>query len=68
MKINGTKLAEIAYGMSEMARTHKNDVIANNLARVSEKVAGLGASWSGKPLTDVDRVVIKYYLANKSDK
>ena len=65
MKINGTKLAEIAYGMSEMARTHKNDVIANNLARVSEKVAVQGANWAGKPLDETDMALVRYYLANK---
>ena len=65
MKINGSKLAEIAYGMSEMARVHKNDMIANNLARVSEKVAAVGARWAGKPLDEVDMSVVRYYLANK---
>ena len=65
MQINGTKLAEIAYGMSEMARTHKNDMIANNLARVSEKVAAYGASWGGKPLDKTDVMLVQYYLANK---
>lgn len=65
MKINGSKLAEIAYGMSEMARVHKNDTIANHLARVSEKVASVGASWGGKPLDEVDMTVVRYYLANK---
>lgn len=65
MQINGTKLAEIAYGMSEMARSHKNDMIANNLARVSEKVASVGASWGGSPLDDTDMMVVQYYLANK---
>lgn len=63
--VKGTKLAEIAYGMSEMARTHKNDIIANNLARVSEKVAAYGASWAGKPLDELDMKVVRYYLANK---
>jgi hypothetical protein len=65
MQITGTKLAEIAYGMSEMARTHKNDMIANNLARVSEKVAAYGANWGGSPLDKTDMMLIKYYLANK---
>lgn len=65
MQIKGSKLAEIAYGMSEMARTHKNDMIANNLARVSEKVAAYGASWGGKPLDKIDMMVVQYYLANK---
>jgi hypothetical protein len=63
--IKGTKTAEIAYGMSEMARTHRNDVIANNLARVSEKVAAIGAAWAGSPLTKTDMMVVRYYLANK---
>ena len=65
MNIQGTDLAKISYGMSEMARFHKNDVIANNLARVSEKVAAYGASWAGEPLDKTDMLVIKYYLANK---
>jgi hypothetical protein len=51
--------------MSEMARTHKNDVIANNLARVSEKVAVQGANWAGKPLDETDMMLVRYYLANK---
>jgi hypothetical protein len=63
--IKGSKLAEIAYGMSEMARTHKTDMIANNLARVSEKVAAVGANWAGKPLDEIDMMVVRYYLANK---
>lgn len=66
-EINGSNLAKIAYGMSQMARTHKNDVIANNLARVGEKVAAHGASWSGEPLTKIDMDVIKYYLNNKGE-
>ena len=65
MQINGTQLASISYGMSEMARTHPNDMIANNLARVAEKVAAYGASWAGEPLTKTDMMLVKYYLANK---
>ena len=64
--INGTNLAKIAYGMSQMARTHKDDLIANNLARVSEKVSAIGANWAGKPLDKIDMMVVKYYLANKA--
>lgn len=58
------KLSRISNGMSEMARTHPNDVIANNLARVSEKVASFGATWSTK-LTKTDMMVVQYYLSNK---
>ena len=65
MQINGTNLAKIAYGMSEMARSHTNDTIANILARVSEKVAAIGASWGGSPLDETDMLLVKYYLANK---
>lgn len=58
------KLSAIANGMSEMARTHPNDTIANNLARVSELVASYGSTWSSK-LTKTDMMVVRYYLANK---
>jgi hypothetical protein len=60
------KLSEISYGMSEMARTHPNDMISNNLARVSEKVASLGLAWSPK-LDETDLMVIRYYLKTKVD-
>jgi hypothetical protein len=63
--VNGTPLAKIAYGMSEMARTHKNHLISVNLARVADKVAGVGAAWGGSPMTDIDMTVVQYYLANK---
>ena len=58
------KLSVIANGMSEMARTHPNDTISNNLARVSELVASYGAAWSQK-LTKADMMVVRYYLSNK---
>lgn len=64
MQLNLQKLSALANGMSEMARTHKNDVISNNLARVSEKVAAYGSTWSER-LTDLDMQVVRYYLANK---
>jgi hypothetical protein len=64
MKFDVRKLSSIANGMSEMARTHPNDTIANNLARVSELVAGYGSTWSQK-LTETDKMVVRYYMANK---
>jgi hypothetical protein len=63
--INGTDNAKIAYGMREMARTHKNDLISVNLARVAGKVAGKGAAWAGSPMTEIDNAIVKYYLDNK---
>lgn len=59
--IDPKKLQKIAYGMSQMAKTHSNDLIANNLARVSEKVAAYGLAFSEK-LTDLDYKIIQYYL------
>lgn len=63
-KINVKRLQEIGYGMSQMAMTHPNDMIANNLARVSEKVSAYGLAWSEK-LTPLDFEIIRYYLAKK---
>ena len=51
--------------MSLMAQTYPNDVIANNLARVSELVASYGATWSTK-MTPLDVQVVRFYLANKN--
>lgn len=64
MNLDLRKLSAIANGMSEMARTHPNDIISNNLARVSEKVAAYGSTWS-EDLTKTDMMVVRYYLANK---
>ena len=47
--------------MAEMAKTYPNDKIANNLARVSEKVAAYGAAWSEK-LDDLDMKFIRFYM------
>ena len=63
--MNVYKLTVLANGMSEMARTHPNDIISNNLARVSEKVSSFGATWGCKNINKTDMMVIKYYLANK---
>lgn len=60
-QIDPKKLHKIAYGMAQMAKTHPNDTIANNLARVSEKVAAYGLAFSEK-LTDLDYKIIQYYL------
>lgn len=65
MSVNIRKLSEIANGMSLMAQTYPNDVIANNLARVSELVASYGATWSTK-MTPLDVQVVRFYLANKN--
>lgn len=68
--VNGTELAKISYGMSQMARTHPNDTISNALARVSEKVSAFaaykaGEPWGVKSLTEEEKAVVKYYLSNR---
>jgi hypothetical protein len=51
--------------MAEMAKTYPNDKIANNLARVSEKVAAYGSAWSEK-LSKLDYEIIRFYLQKKA--
>ena len=63
--INWNENAKIAYGMREMARTHKNDLISVNLARVADKLAAKGATWAGSAMTEIDNTIVKYYLDNK---
>jgi hypothetical protein len=60
-KIDTQKLHKVAFGMAEMAKDYPNDMIANNLARVSEKVAAYGAAWSEK-LDELDMKIIRFYL------
>lgn len=61
LKIDNSKLQKLAVGMADMAKDHPNDLIANNLARVSEKVAGYGLVWEQK-LSDLDMQIIRYYM------
>jgi hypothetical protein len=62
LKLDQKKLFQISYGMSQMAKTYPNDLISNNLARVSEKVAALGASFGGSKLSALDYKIIRFYL------
>jgi hypothetical protein len=50
--------------MSEMAATYPNDIIANNLARVSMKVESQGHPFAPK-LDALDMKIVQFYL-NKS--
>lgn len=61
MIVDQKQLQKISHGMSQMAKTHPNDLIANNLARVSEKVATYGLAFSGK-MTKLDYEIIRYYM------
>jgi hypothetical protein len=57
-------LGKIACGMAEMATTYPNDIIANNLARVSMKVESQGHPFAPK-LDALDMKIVQFYL-NKS--
>lgn len=57
-------ISAMAYGMSEMAATYPNHIIANALAKVSSKLESLGKPFSD-PLDDADKSVIKFYRAAK---
>lgn len=54
---------KLAYDMAEMAAIHNDDQISNALSRVSQKLERLGSPFSSK-LSDLDKTVIKYYLAS----
>lgn len=64
MTVSKYDLSVVSHGMSEMAAKHKNDVIANALARVSQKIDSLGTPFA-KKLTDEDMKVIAYYHQHK---
>ena len=63
--LNDRVLGEIASGMAQMATTYPNDIIANNLARVSMKVESQGYPFAAK-LDDLDMQLVRFYLANKN--
>lgn len=51
--------------MAEMATTYPNDIIANNLARVSMKVESQGYPFAPK-LDALDMKIIQFYLSKSS--
>lgn len=57
-------LAVMSYGMSNMAAKHKDDMISNALARVSQKLESYGKSFA-PALTKEDFQVIQYYRAHQ---
>jgi hypothetical protein len=59
------KVAALSYGLSEMAKTHKNDVISNAMAALADKLANKGEALTTKMLTETEKQLIVYYHANK---
>lgn len=64
MALSKYDLSVLSHGMSEMAAIHKNDMIANALARVSQKIESFGTPFA-PPLTEEDKAVIVYYHTEK---
>ena len=61
----GKQVFQLSYGMSEMAASTSNDVIANALARVADKLQMKGENLKTSDLTELDKQIISYYHANK---
>ena len=64
MALSKYDLSVLSHGMSEMAASHKNDMISNALSRVSQKLESLGTPFARK-LTEEDKAVIVYYHTEK---
>lgn len=54
------RIQRTAYGMSELAKRHENDIISNNLAACSARLESYGSAFATS-LTDTDIKLIKYY-------
>ena len=58
------ELFKLSFGLSEMARTHRNDVICNALAELADRLPRRYAN--GKVfLTDLDKKLLLYYHQHK---
>lgn len=65
MIMNEKTIGKIATGMAEMASIYSNDIIANNLARVSVKLESLFYPFAPK-LDALDVKVVRFYLAQSA--
>jgi hypothetical protein len=59
------QVAMLSHGLSEMAKTHSNDIISNAMAALADKLNVKGDSLTTKMLTYSEKMVIAYYHANK---
>ena len=59
-------ISRLSIGMSEMALTYPNDMIANALARVSRKLETLGTSKFAPELNELDKQIINFYHSNRN--
>ncbi len=56
---------QLSHGMSAMAATHKNDVMSNALASLSDRLTRLKDKSELSKLTELDKQLIAYYHKNK---
>ncbi len=56
---------QLSHGMSAMAATHKNDVMSNALASLSDRLTRLKDKGELSKLTELDKQLIAYYHKNK---
>jgi hypothetical protein len=55
----------LSFGMSEMAKTHKNDTISNALASLSDRLTRIHDKVALAKLSQIDRDLISYYHSHK---
>lgn len=56
---------QVSHGMSEMAAKHKNDIISNALASLSDRLTRMKDKRELANLSDADKQLIVYYHTNK---
>lgn len=56
---------QVSHGMSAMAATHKNDVMSNALAALSDKLVRMKDKQDLATLTDTEKDLISYYNRTK---
>ena len=61
------QVASLSHGLSEMAKTHHNDVISNAMAALADKLSSKGETLTINMLTPTEKMVIQYYHANKGN-
>ena len=59
------QVAALSHGLSEMAKTHPNDMISNAMAALADKLNAKGDTLTTKMLTRTEKMIIAYYHANK---
>lgn len=59
------QVAALSHGLSEMAKTHSNDMISNAMAALADKLNAKGDSLTTKMLTYTEKMIIAYYHSNK---